>query len=338
MSDLIKRVIERYEPNGEDERDFMHKHTDNVSVFDGPGVEDIVKAIASSPSHAVEKNEKLGNTPEESEDFYEEAVCEAGSNSFGSAINKMEKKRQTAIRKAKSYMNRTGSSAEKAAKEFDLLPSDVAKLKEDGEYVYDETIDESVIDEFVNQIDSAILDFYAEATTEEKEYLDEILSEENGLTDLISSLFEEDEDSSSDEDDEDDEELEEDIQTRYFRAHGKNASGQGNWVFTDAKAGKGKEFNFRGKFSDGVKAAKKELNTSNVYVMEDIVESKEDKLQALYKDVLGVPRYNKMKGDLSSRVDVSGQMIISDRGSIVAKVPKARWQKYVPNLEGKDKK
>lgn len=52
-----------------------------------------------------------------------------GSNSVASASNKMEKKRKVAIQKAKRLMRDTGCSAEHAAKEYDLLPGDVVKLK-----------------------------------------------------------------------------------------------------------------------------------------------------------------------------------------------------------------
>ena len=43
MSEL-KRILERYKQNGEDEQRFMDKHTDNVADHDAPGSAEIKKA------------------------------------------------------------------------------------------------------------------------------------------------------------------------------------------------------------------------------------------------------------------------------------------------------
>lgn len=51
------------------------------------------------------------------------------SRSFGAAAKRSEQKRQVAIKKAKRWMKATGKSAEEAAKEHDLFPSDVHHLK-----------------------------------------------------------------------------------------------------------------------------------------------------------------------------------------------------------------
>lgn len=62
------------------------------------------------------------------------AVDESNDGSrFASAIDRAEKKRQAAIKKAKEWMKRTGKSAEAAAIEFDLLKNDISKLKENRE-------------------------------------------------------------------------------------------------------------------------------------------------------------------------------------------------------------
>jgi hypothetical protein len=53
-----------------------------------------------------------------------------GKATVGAAVNRAEQKRQAAIKKAKAWMKRTGKSAADAAKEFDLLKGDVAKLTE----------------------------------------------------------------------------------------------------------------------------------------------------------------------------------------------------------------
>ena len=58
-------------------------------------------------------------------------IKEARTGTLGAAVKKSEKKRQAAIKKAMAFMKRTGSSAEEAAKEFDLLPGDVKKLNEE---------------------------------------------------------------------------------------------------------------------------------------------------------------------------------------------------------------
>ena len=59
-----------------------------------------------------------------------EYIKEARTGTLGAAVKRSEKKRQAAIKKAVRFMKRTGSSAEEAAKEFDLLPGDVNKLKD----------------------------------------------------------------------------------------------------------------------------------------------------------------------------------------------------------------
>jgi hypothetical protein len=57
-------------------------------------------------------------------------VANEANATLGGAVNRAEKSRQSAIRKAKAWMKRTGKSAADAAKEFDLFKSDIAKLEE----------------------------------------------------------------------------------------------------------------------------------------------------------------------------------------------------------------
>jgi hypothetical protein len=72
----------------------------------------------------------FGNEPDESyRNTWGESI-EEGKATLGAAVNRAEKSRQAAIRKAKAWMKRTGKSAADAAVEFDLLKGDVAKLTE----------------------------------------------------------------------------------------------------------------------------------------------------------------------------------------------------------------
>ena len=72
----------------------------------------------------------FGNEPDESyRNTWGESI-EEGKATLGAAVNRAEKSRQAAIRKAKAWMKRTGKSAADAAKEFDLFKSDIAKLEE----------------------------------------------------------------------------------------------------------------------------------------------------------------------------------------------------------------
>jgi hypothetical protein len=67
--------------------------------------------------------------------------------------------------------------------------------------------------------------------------------------------------------------LDENVHKRYKRAHGKNATGSGLWIFTTQEFGMPDErdtFDFSGSFNDAKKAAEKHFKTKNVYVMEAI--------------------------------------------------------------------
>jgi len=62
----LKSILEKYKQNGEDEQRFMDKHTENVSVLDGPGVEEIQKA-----ARGVSAAKHIGYKSDEDETVYE---------------------------------------------------------------------------------------------------------------------------------------------------------------------------------------------------------------------------------------------------------------------------
>lgn len=69
------------------------------------------------------------------------------------------------------------------------------------------------------------------------------------------------------------EDINENVHARYMRAHGKKASGEGNWMFTTKRMGDVDDkdmFDHNGKFSDALKAAQKHFKTKDVYVMESV--------------------------------------------------------------------
>jgi hypothetical protein len=73
MTNLLT-ILEKYKSRaGEDspEQDFFYKHTDNVSVFDGPGVAEIRAAIDAAPGHAVNTELRHGYKPDEDASVYE---------------------------------------------------------------------------------------------------------------------------------------------------------------------------------------------------------------------------------------------------------------------------
>lgn len=69
------------------------------------------------------------------------------------------------------------------------------------------------------------------------------------------------------------EDINENVHARYMRAHGKKASGEGNWMFTTKRMGDVDDkdmFDHNGRFSDALKAAQKHFKTKDVYVMESV--------------------------------------------------------------------
>jgi len=58
--------------------------------------------------------------------------------------------------------------------------------------------------------------------------------------------------------------------------------------------------------------------------MSDLTQPQLDKL---YKDALGSEKYNKMKDDLTSKIDPkSGEMLVMDRGTVLARIPEDKWK------------
>lgn len=64
-------ILEKYKAKGGDEQRFMDKHTENVSVFDGPGVAEIDAAAKFVPTYDRSEN-NYGNNEGEDEEVYEE--------------------------------------------------------------------------------------------------------------------------------------------------------------------------------------------------------------------------------------------------------------------------
>lgn len=83
--------------------------------------------------------------------------------------------------------------------------------------------------------------------------------------------------------------LDEDVHARYLRAHGKKASGSGQWMFSTKRMGDVDHkdmYHHKGmdKFSVAVKAAQKHFGTKDVYVMESVSEeTAEDRQKAIAK-------------------------------------------------------
>lgn len=80
---------------------------------------------------------------QEDEVDLEEAPQRHASRSLASAAKKSQQRGEVAIRKAVRMMKRTGMSAEKAGREFDLLPGEVAK----AQAMYDEKYGERAVTE-----------------------------------------------------------------------------------------------------------------------------------------------------------------------------------------------
>jgi len=90
---------------------------------------------------------------------------------------------------------------------------------------------------------------------------------------------------------------------RYINAHGKKASGEGNWMFTTAAPGrKSKEtFSGRGKLGDVAKNAMKALGSKEVYVMEATV------------DTADVEKKKNMSGSDKSKLGKIADMLKKER-------------------------
>lgn len=120
------REVERFISNG-DQHSAAEAMTSAMSDRNGGEAPEDVYYLA------VEMFDDMMHEIKANTDFGESALDEGyrhGSKSIASASNKMEKKRQVAIRKARRLMRDTGCSAEHAAAEYDLLPGDIPKLKQ----------------------------------------------------------------------------------------------------------------------------------------------------------------------------------------------------------------
>jgi hypothetical protein len=169
-------ILEKYKSRaGEDsaEQDFVYKHTDNIEVFDGPGVAEIKAAIAAAPGHAIHSDPRHGYKPDEDASVYENLD-----------IFELEQ-----IKEALAESN----------------------LDEETIQQIEASLLESSSSQMLKIIDEAVSDFYQEATDEEKSVLDEMLSTDEGYAELLDMIFEEDdteedEDESEEMDDEDESE------------------------------------------------------------------------------------------------------------------------------------
>jgi hypothetical protein len=175
MSTKLISILEKYKSRaGEDsdEQNFVYKHTDNIEVFDGPGVAEIKAAIAASPGHSINSDPRHGYRPDEDASVYEE------TNTF-----ELEEIKETLLK---------------------------YNLDEDTIEQIEASLLESSANEMLRIIDEAVNDFYQEATKEEKDVLDEMLSTDEGYAELIDMIFEEDESEEDDSEDDSSEEEEED--------------------------------------------------------------------------------------------------------------------------------
>jgi hypothetical protein len=165
MTNLLT-ILEKYKSrSGEDspEQDFFYKHTDNVSVFDGPGVAEIRAAIDAAPGHAVNTELRHGYKPDEDASVYESFDIE-----------------QVRI----------------ALQEAELDEETISEIEQS-------LIEDSEI-ELHQMVGEAVADYYNNATEEEQQILDEMLSTDEGYEELLDMIFENEEDDEDEEEDDED--------------------------------------------------------------------------------------------------------------------------------------
>ena len=82
MNEKLLSIIEKYEARSGDEQNFMDKHTDNISVFDGPGVAEVRKA--SDAVSYINRDPIKGYNAGQDEEVYESMAqdIEAAVNEF----------------------------------------------------------------------------------------------------------------------------------------------------------------------------------------------------------------------------------------------------------------
>lgn len=74
MNEKLLSIIEGYKAKSGDEQNFMDKHVDNISVFDGPGVEEIRRA--SDAVSFINRDPMKGYNPGQDEEVYEQFASE----------------------------------------------------------------------------------------------------------------------------------------------------------------------------------------------------------------------------------------------------------------------
>lgn len=157
MSDMLQNILEKYKirtmRSDGDEQRFADLHTDNISVFDGPGVKEVM--AAANATSRVAKPEAPND-----EEMYE-------SVSF--TIDEIK----AALADPSLELNQ------------DLIES----IEDELFNVVD--LDEEAV-EYLSIIDEAVNDFYQEATEEEQAIIDEMLSTDEGYEEFLDMIFEDD--------------------------------------------------------------------------------------------------------------------------------------------------
>jgi hypothetical protein len=158
MTKLLN-ILEKYKSrSGEDsgEQDFVYKHTDNIEVFDGPGVAEIRAAVDSSPGHVSQTELRHGYRPDEDASVYEELM------QFD--IEEIREALQT------------------------------SDLDEETIRVIEESLFEEADLQIHTMVGEAVGEYYQEASDEERTLIDEMLATDEGYEELLDMLFaEEDE-------------------------------------------------------------------------------------------------------------------------------------------------
>lgn len=140
MNEKLIQIIEKYEPTGGDELAFMQKHTDNISVFDGPGVEEIRAAINSVGTFDRSEN-NYGNDAGDDEEVYE-SIANAIQGYLDESSEEEARELQSIIEDEESFLELISVIMEKEEEDDDDEDED-----EDDE---DEDEDEDEDDEKVD--------------------------------------------------------------------------------------------------------------------------------------------------------------------------------------------
>ena len=115
MNKKLIEIIEKYEPTGGDELEFMKKHTDNVSVFDGPGVEEIRAAVESVGTFDRSAN-NFGNDQGDNEEVYE-SIANAIQGYLDESTEEEAKELQSIIEDEESFLELISVIMEKEEEE-----------------------------------------------------------------------------------------------------------------------------------------------------------------------------------------------------------------------------